>query len=81
MLTSGGFMTRQRTLIVARMEASDWGRVDGLGRRSGDPRYWLGVPFVTYILQANLLVSLMFALGSLLRLAFARSQQSAQTAR
>ena len=74
-------MTRQRTLIVARMEASDWGRQDGLGRRSGDPRYWLGVPYVTYILQADLLVSLMLTLGSILRLACVRSQQSAPTAR
>lgn len=36
-------MTRQRTLILTRMEASDWGRQDALGRGCGDPRYWLFV--------------------------------------
>ncbi len=42
-------MTRQRTLILTRTESSDWGRRDAFVRRTDNIRYWLLVPFYSYV--------------------------------
>ncbi len=42
-------MTRQRTLILTRIESSDWGRRDTLLRRTDNVRYWALVPFYPYV--------------------------------
>lgn len=43
-LIDGDPVTRQRTIVLSRIESSEWGRQDALSRRSGGFRYWLLVP-------------------------------------
>ena len=57
----GGSVTRQRTVILTRIESSDQGRQDVIARRSGGLRYGLLallVPFWAYALTVDSVVRL-----------------------
>jgi len=66
-------MTRQRTLILTRMESSERGIKDVQDRKSGRFRYWLLVPFYSYIFMVDSFIILMRTLRSTLR---ARSRRN-----